>query len=196
MNQRGGVSLYLLFSLVASVAAGIGAYVWIRDHKPAQAAAADDTHHEVAAAKPTPHEPDPAPQPEPDVAPEPQPPTSSLAEQRAVDPIIDPNSDVSPVFGLPGIDGAIDRSSVDRRFKARAAMLQRCWERSGADPGKLRVTLTVAANGHIDHVTTTTGWNDGLEACVNSLLSNMSFSGTRDGHPATVVQSIAFTAGS
>lgn len=193
MNQRGSVSLYLLFSLAASVAAGIGAYVWIRDHKPAEAAA-DDTPHVVSAAKPAQHEPDPtpAPQPEPEVVPE-APTTTSLAEQRAVDPIIDPNSEVSPVFGLPGVDGAIERSSIDRRFKARAALLQRCWERSESDPGKLHVTLAVAANGHIDQVKMSEGWNEGFEACVISLLSNMSFSGTRDGHPATVVQPIAFS---
>jgi hypothetical protein len=196
MTERGNVSVYLLFSLAASIAAGVGAYRLIRDHKPAEAVADDDVRHEVAAPKPA-HDapaPTPAPEAEPEAAPSAPTPTMSLAEQRAVDPITDPNSDASPVFGLPGIDGAIERSSVERRFRSRAPLIQRCWERSESDPGKVRVTLSVAANGHIDEVTLSDGWNEGLQACVVSLLSTMSFSGTRDGHHATVVQPIAFQA--
>jgi len=193
MNQRGGISLYLVFSLAAAVAAGIGAYAWIRKHKPAEASA-DDRPHAVTTAKPAHHEapPTPAPQPEPAVEPTPAERPMSLAERRAEDPVVDPNSRVSPVFGLPGIDGAMERSSVDRRFRARAKLLQQCWDHSASDEGTVYVTLAVEPNGHIKQVTLSEGWNESFQSCVTSLMNAMSFSGTRDGHPAEVVQPVAF----
>lgn len=198
MNQRGSIGIYLLFSLVISIAAGYGVYRVIRDHKDAFASKNDDAPTTKQAAAPAPR---PAAVPAPPIeVPEAMPPEPAidpmsaameLAESRAVDATIDQASDESPVFGTPGISGAIERGSVERRFKPRAAILQHCWERSDAGAGSLRVAMQVAPDGKVSHMTLSGGWDDGFQACVMSALT-FSFSATKDGNPAAVVQPIAF----
>ena len=196
MRERGSVAVYLLFAIVASIAAGVGAYTWLRDHQPPPGDN-DEATTPVASdeAPPSPRKTTKASVPAAPVAapvaedPVPAPPPVSLAEQRAVDPIVDPNSDVSPVFRLAGIDGTVERGSVDRRFKPRAADLQDCFENNDPNVGVVRVTLTIATNGRITELKVSDG-RPAFRDCIRRLFTSVTFSPNKSG--ATVVQPIAF----
>jgi hypothetical protein len=203
MNQRGSIGIYLLFSIAIAAAAGYGVYRFMRDHKDAWASNKDDdaaTTKQASAPAPKPTSmPAPAPAPVPEVveaepAIDPMSEAMKLAESRIVEPVLDAATDESPVFGTPGISGGIERGSVERRFKPRAAMLQRCWERSDAGAGSIHVSLRVEPDGKVSHIALSGGFDgldDGFQACVMSALS-FTFSATKDGNPAAVVQPIAF----
>lgn len=99
-----------MFSIVFAIATGYGVYAWMRDHKPAPEP--PRSQRVIREQQP------PAPvQPEVVVAapPVPVPPAEqSVADQRAVDPVVDEASATSPAMGVPGIDGPIERgSSID-----------------------------------------------------------------------------------
>jgi hypothetical protein len=198
MNQRGSIGIYLLFSIAISAAAGYGVYRFMRDHKDAFASTNDDdaaTTQQASAPTPKPAvAPTPAAEPEviePELPSDPMKAAMLLAESRAVNPNTEATMEESPVFGIPGIEGGIERGSVERRFKPRAAILQRCYERSGGEPGQVRVKLQVEPDGKLSHIELSAGWDDGFQACVMSAL-NFQFSATKDGNPAAVVQPIAF----
>jgi hypothetical protein len=113
-----------------------------------------------------------------------------LAEARAIPPN-DEQSEGSPLFGVAGIEGGLERGSIERRFKPRAQILQRCFERNGSEPGLLWVKMQVAPDGKISEMTLTSDASDSFQACVMAAL-NFTFSPTRDGENAYVVQPIAF----
>lgn len=184
MNQRGSVVLYLLVSIALSIGTGYGVYAWIRDHKSAAPAPV-----EVKTEPPPRPALAPQPQPLPDVPPA-EPPPMSVAEQRAVNPIVDADSNVSPVMGLPGIDGPIERGSVDRRMRVKGLALQSCYERNGDSPTTIRMTMFVDERGHVTKTSVSKGLSDATEACILSVLDSISFS--PQGKPAEVVQPIAF----
>jgi hypothetical protein len=202
VSQRGGVGLYLLFSIVISIAAGYGVYHFMKQHPDAFASPnkSDDesatskpgkssaTNPSVPAPTPTPPVEEAIPVPEPAV--DPMAAAMTLAESNAENPTPS-DADVSPVFGTAGISGGIERGAVERRFKPRAAILQRCFERSSSEPGVLRVSMEVTRDGKVSKLTLSPGWDDGFQACVTSAL-NFTFSATKDGNPAAVVQPIAF----
>lgn len=185
MRQRGSVVVYLLFSIALSIGAGYGVYVLIRDHKPVEAATTKNVETE-----PTPTPRPVAPQPTPAPPPEPPPAPMSVAEQRAVSPIVDPDYTSSPIMGVPGIDGGISRGSVDRRMRAHAVELQQCWENAGDPPRTIRVTMHIDAAGRVSSTSVTPGLSADAEACVLAVFSSLSFSAP--GKPAEVVQPIAF----
>lgn len=198
MNQRGSVGIYLLFSLIVATAAGYGAYHYIREHK--SQFQSDEEAATTTTAPPPAKKPKPAPVPEAPVpeapvpvAPEEPPPTQSLAMQaaeKAIDPVVDPADYNTPNFGTPGIAGGIEKGSVLRRFKAHAEQLQTCYEHAGPFDGSVRVTLEVAPTGKLTKVSLDDG-DDGFQACAISAL-DISFSATKDGKPAAVVQPIHF----
>ncbi|HTL31661.1 MAG TPA: hypothetical protein VL326_00975 [Kofleriaceae bacterium] len=187
-----------MFSIAVSVAAGYGVYHWIKEHPDTfkksddEPAATTTTQQEKPttpkAAVPAPPIDEPeAPTPAEEV--DPMVVAMQIAEARAVDPV-DIESQESPVFGTPGISGGLERGSVERRFKPRAAILQRCFQRGNGDPATLHVGLQVESDGKVSRVMLSTG-EDSFRQCVASAL-NFTFSATKDGHPAAVVQPIAF----
>jgi hypothetical protein len=183
VNQRGSVVAYLLFSIAASIATGYGVYAVIRDNKSA------------TPPPPTPRqlreETPPAPTPAPVVdEPPPPPPEQSLAQQRAVDPTVEAGDIISPVMGIPGIEGPIERGSVDRRMRAKSLALQSCWERNGDQRVTVRMTMLVDEDGRVTSATVSPGLTVATEACIISVLGSLSF--TSPGKPAEVVQPIAF----
>lgn len=181
VSQRGSVGVYLVFSIALSIGAGYGVYAYLHEHKSAEAAP-QPIKTETA---PTPRHvtPPPAVQPEPEAAPPPM----SLAEQRASDPMIDPNSDVSPISGLPGIDGSIERGAVERRFRAKSKALQAC---VADERATIHATLMVDERGHVTKTSVTPGLSADAESCVLGVLGSISFS--PPGKPAEVVLPIAF----
>lgn len=191
MNERGSVGIYLLFSVIVAAAAGYGAYHYIHEHK------SEFQHEEQASTAPAPKKqptaPTPAPAPDPipevPVVPEQAPMESPamVAARLAVDPI---DSSESPSFGTPGVVGGIEKRAVDRRFRPHAEQLQTCYEHASSFDGSVRVTLEVAANGKLTNISLDDG-DDGFQACAISALS-FSFSPTKDGKPATIVQPIQF----
>lgn len=184
MNERGSVVVYLLCSIAVSIGAGYGVYAYIRDHKSAEPAPT------VRADAPSPKT---VVQPQPVVAApevEPPAPTPSVAEQRAVNPIVDDSSDVSPVMGLPGIDGAIERGAVDRRFRAKSKALQTCFDNNGQERTTIHASLLVDERGHVTSARVSSGLSLGTESCVLSVLSSISFS--PPGKSAEVVLPLAF----
>ena len=199
MNQRGSIGIYLMCSIVVSVAAGYGVYHWIKEHPDAFKKSDDEpaattttkqatpTTPKVAVPAPPIDEPE-APTPAEEV--DPMVVAMQIAEAHAVDPV-PTEADESPVLGTPGISGGIERGAVERRFKPRAGILQRCFQRSGSEPGNVHVSMQVEPDGKISHLKLSAGWDAGFEACVVSAL-NFTFSATKDGNPAAVVQPIAF----
>lgn len=186
-RQRGSVVVYLLFSIALSIGAGYAVYILIRDHKPAEAAT---TQEAAPAPTPAPRPVAQPPQPAPTPVVEEPPAPMSVAEQRAVSPIVDPNYSSSPIMGVPGIDGGISRGSVDRRMRAHAVELQHCWEDAGDSPKTIRVTIHIDAAGRVSGATASPGLSPNAEACVLAIFSALSFSAP--GKPAEVVQPIAF----
>lgn len=196
MNQRGNVGMYMLFSVIVAAAAGYGAYHFIREHK------SEFQRDEQVSTTPTPKTPKSpkTPTPAPDPVPEAPVPAASeetptespalIAARLAVDPIVDPAEYDTPKFGVPGIVGGIEKGSVDRRFKPRAEQLQRCYEHASPFDGGVRVTLEVEPSGKLSKVSLDDG-DDGFQACAISAL-NFTFSATKDGKPATIVQPIHF----
>jgi hypothetical protein len=194
MNQRGSVGIYFLFSAIVAAAAGYGAYHYIREHKSAFQS------DEQASTSPTPKPkaPTPAPAPSPDPtteapmppAPEVAAPTESpaiMAGRLAIDPT---DSSESPSFGTAGVVGGIEKRAVDRRFRPHAEQLQTCYEHASSFDGSVRVTMEVQPNGKLAKVSLDNG-DDGFQACVIAAL-NVSFSATKDGLPATIVEPIHF----
>ena len=182
--QRGSIVLYLLFSIALSIGAGYGVYAYLRDHKSAEPTPT------VKAEAPTPR---PVVQAQPVAAVpdvEPPAPTPSVAEQRAVNPIIDPDNPITPVMGIPGIEGAIERGAVDRRFRAKARALQVCFDNNGQEHTTIHATLLVDERGRVTSARVSPGLSVGTEACVLSVLSSINFSAP--GQPAEVVLPIAF----
>jgi hypothetical protein len=183
VNQRGSVAAYLLFSIAASIATGYGVYAVIRDNK----SATPPTPRPVREAPP------PAPAAAPvvdDEPPPPPPPPQSLAQQRAVDPTVEAGDIISPVMGTPGIEGPIERGSVDRRMRAKSLALQSCWERNGDQRVTVRMTMLVDEDGRVTSASVSPGLTVATEACIVSVLGSLSF--TSPGKPAEVVQPIAF----
>jgi hypothetical protein len=198
MNQRGSVGAYLVFSIVVAGAAGYGAYHYIREHKSqfqsdesVTTTTAPSPTKPAKLVKPTPA-PDPIAEPAVPVAPEetPSETPAMLAAEKAIDPIVDPSEYDTPKFGTPGIVGGIERGSVDRRFKPHADQLQRCYEHASPFDGAVRVTLEVAPTGKLSRISLDRG-DDGFQACAISVL-DITFSPTKDGKPATIVQPIHF----
>lgn len=185
MSQRGSVGLYLLFSIALSIGTGYGVYTFIRDHKSPEPAP-NEVNIPPPPPRPTVVKPPETPQIEAPV----EPPAMSLAEQRAVNPIVDADGNVSPVMGLPGIDGPIERGSVDRRMRVKGLALQSCFERNGDAPTTVHMTMLVDERGHVTKTSVTPGLSAATEACILTVLDSISFS--PPGKPAEVVQPIAF----
>lgn len=192
--KRGSVALYLLFSIVISIAAGYGVYRVLRERRlrEASAAPAQEAVRTERAAAPSPH-PVPAPPVEPEPAAD-EPPPLSVAEQRAIDPDIDGDGATAGAsLGMPGIDGAMPRDSVERRFRARLTWFDRCYERSATeDRGVIRVAFHIEPDGTLVEPKITGGFNDGFTACMLSVVGAISFSGPRDGKRVEVVYPIGF----
>jgi hypothetical protein len=199
MNQRGSVVLYFLFSIVVSIAVGVGVYSWMRENKGMFESKNDDSTQSASTKPPTvtkkaqPVNEPPAVVEYAEAVPveDPVPENQSIAESRAVDPVVVIDSDDTPVFGVPGIDGGIERGSVERRFKPRGPMLQRCFDDSDGSINRLRVTMNVQPNGKVALVTLNDGWDAAFQECAISAL-NFTYSPTRDGKPATIVMPLAF----
>ena len=192
--KRGSVALYLLFSIVLSSATGYGVYRGLRERRLHDASAAPEPVHTDRAAAPSPH-----PVPAPPVEVEPsgdEPPPLSVAEQRAIDPDIDGDRAAEGAnLGMPGIDGAMPRDSVERRFRARLAWFTRCYEQSatpGEDRAVIRVAFHIEPDGTLVDPKITGGFNDGFTACVLGVVGAISFSGPRDGKRVEVVYPIGF----
>lgn len=191
--NRGSVALYLLFSIAISIAAGYGVYRLVLAQREEDAARAARSPVQRAAA-PTPR-PVAAPV---EPAPVEDPPPLSVAEQRAVDPDIDGDGDgaaAGALLGMPGIDGAMPRDSIERRFRARLAWWNRCYERSataGEDRGVVHIAFRIEPDGSLVEPRITGGFNDGFTACLLSVAGAISFSGPRDGKPVNVVYPIGF----
>ena len=194
-RQRGSIVIYLLFSIVISIGAGYVAYHLIHENKSKWADTGETKPSVKRPAIATARVPVPVPEPAEVVAPveevTPQQTTAMIAASRAVDPIVDPLADVSPVFGVPGIVGGIERGAVERRFKPRGELLQKCYDDYGDTQKTLRVTLQVDPSGKLMNVNLTGGWSVQFEACVTAALK-FNFSPTRDGDSAVIVQPIAF----
>ncbi|HUS30858.1 MAG TPA: hypothetical protein VMZ53_20245 [Kofleriaceae bacterium] len=202
-RQHGGIGMYLVFSVVISIGAGYGVYRWMHDNKSMWQKSDDAATTRTAPAgskKPANAAVTvPVPAPEPAVAvPDEADPIAEespavLAASRARDAIVDAESDGSPVFGTPGIAGGIEAGSVGRRFRPRAEMLQRCFERNGGgESGSVRVTLMVEPTGKITQIRVDDRWGEGFAACVMTALNGVTFSATSDRESAVVVQPIAF----
>ncbi len=184
MNERGSVVAYLMISIALSIGAGYGVYAYLRDHKSAPEPAPT-----AKAEAPTPR---PVIQPQPvATAPEVEPPapTPSVAEQQAIDPV-DDSTGITPVMGVAGIEGAIERGAVDRRFRAKARALQSCFDNNGQEHATIHATLAVDERGRVTSARVSPGLSVGTEACVLSVLSSINFS--PPGAPAEVVLPIAF----
>lgn len=188
MNQRGSVGLYFMFSIVFAIATGYGVYAWMREHKPApepprpqrvvrEQQPPAPVQPEVIEATP------PVPVPVPAVE-------RSVADQRAVDPVVNEASVTSPAMGVPGIDGAIERGSVDRRMRAKSLALQSCWEQTGDPRVTVRMTMHVDADGRVTSANVSPGLTAPTESCIVAVLSSLSF--TSPGRETEIVVPIAF----
>ena len=177
MSQRGSVGVYLLFSIAAAIASGYGVYAWMHGHKPHAAPVVEAAPPPKPAPRPV-SAPTPVAQPAPVEVP-------SLAEQRAVDP---PSTGTSPAMGVPGIDGPIERGSVDRRMRAKSRALQMCWD--GERPTTVHVTLLVDGNGRVTSTRISPALSMATSKCIANVFATISFSAF--GQPSEIVQPIAF----
>lgn len=175
-----------MFSIALSIATGYGVYSVIRDNKSATPAPVEKRRAPAPPlAAPVVEPPAPAPVEE-------APPVRAMsnAEARAVDPIVDEDGVTSPVMGIPGIDGAIERGSVDRRMRAKSLALQSCWERSEDPRVTVRMMMFVDENGRVTSAGVSPGLSPEAETCIVAVLRSISFSSP--GRVSEIVQPIAF----
>lgn len=190
-RQRGSIVLYLVFSIAASVAAGYGVYVLVRDHK---SAIADD-----AVAEPTPVRPAPRAEVTPKPAESVAVAEADPAELAAVEPnLIESPKDVV-LFGTPGVAGALAVDSIEHTIKRYTVRYERCMRRArerGVTPaGSLRITLIIAEDGKVDYATgKPTSLDEELAVCVVEVVNDLRFGKSTDGAKVKVVYPIAFVA--
>jgi hypothetical protein len=196
-KQRGNVAVYLLFSIVASVAVGYGVYVFIRDRK---VAVADDV---VAEPAPMRQESRPAPM-------EPMEPTpiaevgadsDDPAERGASEPNLVVTARDAVVYGKPGVAGGLAASDVEQTIQRYTVRYERCMrrakERGATLGGSLRLTLVIAADGNVDYATgKPTNVDEELAGCVVDIVKKLRFARSGDGAKVKVVYPIAFVAAS
>jgi hypothetical protein len=188
-RQRGSIALYLLFSIAASVAAGYGVYLLIRDRK---LAVADDAVAEPAPARPT---PPPEPIAEPPVT-EPAE-AVDVAEAGAVEPTVVASTKDAVVLGRPGVAGGLGVDAVEHTIQRYMVRYERCMRRAkerGATPsGLLRLTFVISAEGGVDYVTGARGGIDEeLASCVVDVVKKLRFDKSSDGAKVKVVYPFAF----
>jgi hypothetical protein len=192
-RQRGSVVLYLLFSIAASIAAGYGVYLLLRERNHASAATPDVAEAPPARA--------PAPRP---VAPEPTPVADTppdliepdAAERGAVAPEIADVDKDAVLLGTPGVSGGLEAAQVERTIKRYTVRYERCMRRSkerGEEPrGELRLTLVLGPDGDVEFATgKPTNLSDELASCIVDVVQKLRFDKTSDGMKAKVVYPLA-----
>ena len=192
-RERGSIALYLLFSIAASIAAGYGVYLLIRDRR---VAAADDAVAESAPARA-------APRPEPMPA---TPVVEATETAGAPDPAelaaVEADADIvlakdTVLFGTPGVAGGLEVGDIERTIKRYSVRYERCMRRAkerGITPrGTLRLTFVVAADGNVAYATgKATNLDDELASCVVDVVKKLRFDKSTDGAPVKVVYPMAF----
>lgn len=183
-RERGHAALWVIGSLVVSIAAGVGVYLAIKEQRIAAAA--------EATAEPPPQPPPSPPRSEPPapadpVPPQPVPEPASVPPDRAEAGAVDPTSGM---FGTPGIDGALDTIVVVQAMKSTEAKLTKCFDPASGG-GVVRVMLMLNRRGGVTTVAAS-GVDDALDRCVENVLRPLRFGRTADGNPAKIVYPIAF----
>ena len=204
-RERGFAALWVIAALGLSTAVGLGVYVVMKERRlAAEAQDATEAAEERKRAAETPisidasvdgpeafevaASPDPMP-----VAPPPV--DRAAAEAVDPEPVDGPPATNAPLFGTPGVDGALDRDAIATSVRTAAPKLQRCFEKRLAAGqvvgGTMRVTLIVNRRGGVTDASAV-GVDDELDICVAAALKDIRFARTTDGEGARIIYPIAF----
>jgi hypothetical protein len=209
-REQGFAALWIIAALGLSTLVGVAVYVVMKERREASEAQEAKEAKEEAEARqraaempisidagvdgPEAFEVAASPDPTP-VAP---PPPVDRAAAEAVDPELGdgPPSTNAPLFGTPGVEGALDKDAIATAARGAAPRLQGCFEKRLAAGGQvvggtMRVTLIVNRRGGVTDASAV-GVDDELATCVAATLRDIRFPRTTDGEPARIVYPIAF----
>jgi hypothetical protein len=195
VNQRGNITLYLLFSLAVSTAVGYGVYVLLRDSSRGMAHASDGDIAPTRAAQADRRVEQPAPPP---AEPAPVDGDEDPADRNAVapPPIEDPAED-TVVLGVPGVAGALAAAQIERTIKRYMVRWERCMRRQQERApltvrGDLRVELVIASDGNVVYTRSRSAVPEELAQCVLDVVGKLRFDKPEDGGKVSVVYPMAF----
>jgi hypothetical protein len=196
VNQRGNITLYLLFSLAVSAAVGYGVYVLLRDSSRGVAHAADG---DIAPARSAQAERRvEAPAPEEAAPPAPLDEGGDAADRAAVaPPPLDGSAEDTVVLGVPGVAGALEPAQIERTIKRYMVRWQRCMRRQQERApltarGDLRVELVIASDGSVVYTRSRSAVPEELARCVLDVVGKLRFDQPTDGGKVSVVYPMAF----
>ena len=169
MSQRGSVGVFLVFALVASIGAGIAAYVLIRDQRTATASTPAPARAPVPVVERPPVRP-----PEPEARP-----TEAPADALAIDPDLAGAAPLGPVFGTPGTRPLVELAPIQQVVEADRARLRRCMKRyvqdvADARAGVLRAHFTIR-DGHAEEIEVIPVHDERFSGCIKHAIDIMKF---------------------